>query len=152
MTGLLQALHQPQGGILNSEEGIRAHGQAALAHGAVLHTSEKVQSWRVLASGQVEVDTDRGCYTADKLVLTAGAWMPELVPELKVKADIADPLTWPILNMPHHARPLLQNKGCRHRAKGFQQPHQEWGLAVQLQVRCALHHKNCFRMPARENA
>ena len=89
MTGLLQALHQPQGGILNSEEGIRAHVQAALAHGAVLHPSEKVQNWRVLSSGQVEVDTDRGCYTADKLVLTAGAWMPEVVPELKVNADIA---------------------------------------------------------------
>ena len=149
--GLLQALYQPQGGILNSEEGIRAHVQAALAHGAVLHTSEKVQRWRVLSSGQVEVDTDRGRYTADKLVLTAGAWMPEVVPELKVNADIADPLTWPISNMPHHATPLLQNKGCRNRAKGCQQPHQEWGLAVQLPVQCALHQRNCFHMPAHEH-
>ena len=108
---VLQALYQPQGGILNSEEGIQAHVQAALAHGTVLHTSEKVRSWRVPSSGQVEADTDRGRYTADKLVLTAGAWMPEVVPELKLNADIADALTWPILSTPHHAPPVLQSTG-----------------------------------------
>ncbi len=71
----------------------------------MLHTSEKVQSWRVLPSGQVEVTTDRGRYTTDKLVLTAGAWMPEVVPELKVKPNIAKELIVPVSNVPHHATP-----------------------------------------------
>ncbi len=86
MIAILQALFQPQGGILNSEEGIRAHTHAALKHGATLHTGEKVQRWRVLPSGKVEVITDKATYTAGRLVLTAGAWMPssELVPELRV--------------------------------------------------------------------
>ncbi len=80
----VQALYQPQGGILNSEEGIRAHVQAAQKHGAVLHTGEKVQRWHVLPSGKVEVSTDKGTYVAGRLVLSAGAWMPEVVPELEV--------------------------------------------------------------------
>ena len=82
----LQALYQPQGGILNSEEGIRAHTRAAQKHGAILHTGERVQRWQVLPSGKVEVITNKATYTAGRLVLTAGAWMPspELVPELRV--------------------------------------------------------------------
>lgn len=83
----LQAIYQPQGGILNSEEGIRAHAHAAQKHGAVLHTGEKVQHWEVHPSGEVEVVTDKRTYTAGRLVLTAGAWMPSsgLVPELRVR-------------------------------------------------------------------
>ena len=79
----LQALYQPQGGIVNSEEGIRAHAQAAQQHGATLHCSEKVKRWRALPSGEVAVTTEKATYTANTLVLTAGAWMPELVPELQ---------------------------------------------------------------------
>ncbi|CAL5221259.1 g3417 [Coccomyxa viridis] len=80
-----KALYQPQGGILNSEEGIRAHTRAAQKHGAILHTGERVQRWQVLPSGKVEVITNKATYTAGRLVLTAGAWMPspELVPELR---------------------------------------------------------------------
>ena len=86
MGTVVQALYQPQGGILNSEEGIRAHARAAQKHGAVLHTGEKMRRWHVLPSGKVEVITDKATYTAGRLVLTAGAWMPspELVPELRV--------------------------------------------------------------------
>lgn len=68
---------------MNSEEGIRAHAEAAQQHGATLHCSEKVQRWRVLPSGEVAVTTEKATYTAGKLVLTAGAWMPEMVPELQ---------------------------------------------------------------------
>ena len=68
---------------MNSEEGIRAHAEAAQQHGATLHCSEKVQRWRVLPSGDVAVTTEKATYTAGKLVLTAGAWMPEMVPELQ---------------------------------------------------------------------
>lgn len=41
-------------------------------------------SWKVLSLGEVEVKTTKGVYTCSKLVLTAGAWIPELVPELQV--------------------------------------------------------------------
>lgn len=44
----------------------------------------QVLAWRPLSDGGVEVTTDKGAYTADKLVLAGGAWMEQLVPELKV--------------------------------------------------------------------
>jgi glycine/D-amino acid oxidase-like deaminating enzyme len=37
----------------------------------------------VLPDGLVEVETDLGTYRTEKLVLAAGAWMDQLVPELK---------------------------------------------------------------------
>jgi sarcosine oxidase len=40
--------------------------------------------WAALPDGGVRVDTDAGSYLADKLILSAGAWMPKLVPELEV--------------------------------------------------------------------
>ena len=81
----LQAVYQPQGGILASELCIAAHIQAAQAHGAEFHSPEKVESWRVNeATGIVTVCTDREQYTTGKLVLTAGSWMPDIMPELQV--------------------------------------------------------------------
>lgn len=50
----------------------------------MMAAGEAVQGWTVLPSGLVEVCTDRGTYRAEKLVLSAGAWMDSLVPELKV--------------------------------------------------------------------
>jgi glycine/D-amino acid oxidase-like deaminating enzyme len=44
-----------------------------------------VQGWEVLPGGLVELATDRGIYRAERLVLTGGAWMDQLVPELKVR-------------------------------------------------------------------
>ena len=79
-----QALYQPQGGILASERCIAAHVEAALREGAVLHTEERMRSWHVLPSGLAEVRTDKGTYQAAKVVLTAGAWMPQHVPQLQV--------------------------------------------------------------------
>jgi len=82
---LLQAVYQPQGGILASELCIAAHIQAAQAHGAEFHAPEKVQTWKVDEStGVVTVFTDRQQYTARKLILTAGSWMPDILPELQV--------------------------------------------------------------------
>ncbi|CAL8465505.1 g5041 [Coccomyxa elongata] len=78
-----KALFQPDGGILAPEKCIKAHQEAAVWHGATIQTEEKVLSWTVLSSGEVEVKTAKGVYTCSKLVLTAGAWIPELVPELQ---------------------------------------------------------------------
>lgn len=88
-----QALYQPQGGILASEKCIAAHVEAALRKGAVLYTEERMSSWRVLQSSLVEVRTDKGSYQAAKVVLTAGAWMPQLVPQLQVNAPVLNEVT-----------------------------------------------------------
>lgn len=91
----LQALYQPQGGILASELCIAAHVGAAQARGAEFHPQEKVITWRVNeATGIVTVVTDKGSYTTSKLVLTAGAWMPDLCPELKVLPSNSCSMQW----------------------------------------------------------
>ena len=56
-----------------------------MRHGAVVHTGQKVLAWQVLPSGNVEVRTAKELYTSSKLVVTAGAWIPQLVPELQVQ-------------------------------------------------------------------
>lgn len=82
-----RAVYQPDGGFLRSERCIVAHVQRAQAHGATVRARERVTDWTVTEDG-VRVDTDRGRYTADNLVIAAGAWAAEHVDEL---ADLLDP-------------------------------------------------------------
>jgi sarcosine oxidase len=82
-----QAVLQPEGGYLLSERCIVAHVQAAQALGADVHARERVLSWEP-RSGGIQVTTDRAVYEADKLIVSAGAWVGDLLPSLK-------PLTTP---------------------------------------------------------
>jgi sarcosine oxidase len=54
----------------------------AKRHGAVLHTNERVLSWR--SNGKsVTVATGSAVHTADNLVICAGPWVQELLPEYR---------------------------------------------------------------------
>nr|WP_232203516.1 N-methyl-L-tryptophan oxidase [Rubrobacter xylanophilus] len=76
------ALLQPEGGFLKPERCIVAHVMAAQARGAEVHAHEKVLEWGPSeGGGGVRVRTERGTYEAEKLILSAGAWMGELAPE-----------------------------------------------------------------------
>ena len=75
------AVFQPEGGHVMSERAIVAHVGAALELGAEVHGRERVIGWEETAGG-VRVETDRGVYEAEQLVIAAGAWMGALVPEL----------------------------------------------------------------------
>jgi sarcosine oxidase len=72
------AVFQPDGGYVMSEACIVAHVQAALDLGAEVHGREKVVAWEPI-DDRVTVRTDRGSYTADKLVITSGAWSAGMV-------------------------------------------------------------------------
>ncbi|MGQ4808668.1 Monomeric sarcosine oxidase [Candidatus Entotheonellaceae bacterium PAL068K] len=74
----LMGLYQPQGGLLASERCIVAHVNAALKHGAELHGREALSSWDSHGNGVV-VRTSRGHYRAQRLILTAGAWLHRLL-------------------------------------------------------------------------
>ena len=71
------AVLQPDGGFLLPERCIVAHVQLAQALGAAVHARERVLGWEAAPSG-VRVETERGAYEAERLVLTAGAWMGAL--------------------------------------------------------------------------
>lgn len=89
-----QTMYEPEGGFLVPEKCIAAQLAQAQHLGAHLLCGAKVQRWRVLPAGGhipaasseqgglVQVGTSRGTFTARRLVLAAGAWMPQLVPQL----------------------------------------------------------------------
>jgi sarcosine oxidase len=69
----MPVVYQPDGGFVLPERAIVANVTGALAHGAELRARERVLEWEDTAN-RVRVQTDRGEYEADRLVLTAGAW------------------------------------------------------------------------------
>jgi sarcosine oxidase len=83
------ALLEPRAGVLLPEECIEMHVRLAVAHGATLRGDEPVTSWRAAADGEgVMVETNAGRYTADRLVISAGAWLGTLVPDLRLPLTI----------------------------------------------------------------
>ncbi|MBZ0278227.1 MAG: N-methyl-L-tryptophan oxidase [Anaerolineae bacterium] len=81
----MQAVFQPDAGFLLPEQCIIGFVQAAQALGAKVHGREPVLAWEPVGEG-VQVRTARGTYTADRLVITAGAWAGKLLPQLATAA------------------------------------------------------------------
>ena len=69
---------EPSAGFLRPEECVRAALDLAKQHGAELHQEERVSAFDA-SGGGVTVTTNRDTYSADKLIVTAGPWLPELV-------------------------------------------------------------------------
>lgn len=74
----MAAVYEPRAGLLHVEACVRAHCAAAAAAGAQLQSGVEVHSWSANSSG-VTVHTNRGDFHARNLVITAGAWSPELL-------------------------------------------------------------------------
>jgi len=79
--GEYRVLFEPGAGFVRSLAAIRAFAGAARADGAELHEGERVVEWEERGAG-VRVRTDAGAYEANRLVLTAGAWTPQVAPGL----------------------------------------------------------------------
>ena len=73
-------LYEPNAGYVRPEETVLANVELDRRHGASLHFEEPVTSWTTTPGGGVEVVTSKGRYGADRLVLTPGAWAPQLLP------------------------------------------------------------------------
>jgi sarcosine oxidase len=72
------AYYEPGAGVLRPELCIQMQLEQAKAHGAVVHTNEIVTRYAAAADG-VTIETNKGAYTADKVILAAGAWMVDLL-------------------------------------------------------------------------
>ena len=96
------AVLQPDGGFLRAERCVRAHASGARTAGAVIREHEPLLGWEA-KGGSVRVRTARGEYDAGQLVLSAGAWMASLLPEL---ASLMRPerqvLGWFAISEPDH--------------------------------------------------
>lgn len=69
---------EPGAGFVRPEECVRVQLALAEQHGAELHREELASAFDVSDSG-VTVTTDRGTYSADRLILAAGPWLPDFV-------------------------------------------------------------------------
>jgi sarcosine oxidase len=79
----LVAVLDPRAGFLDPEACNRAHIKGALELGGEARFNEPVIDWTVEGDG-VRVKTESAEYTADKLVLSAGAWNRSMVPDLEL--------------------------------------------------------------------
>lgn len=71
-------LYQPDGGLLDPQECIIAHMNQAHEHGAEIRAHEHVDAWK--SDGDtVHVQTTKGEYHADNLIVTAGPWIADVL-------------------------------------------------------------------------
>ncbi len=74
---------EPAAGYLRVEQCVLSHLEAARIHGAEFRFGVTARDWRQ-ESSHVFVNTDQGEYRADKLVITAGPWAPQMLADLGV--------------------------------------------------------------------
>ncbi len=75
-----RAYYEPGAGVLRPERCISTQLELARQAGADIQTGEKVTGYQVDADG-VTVTSEDGSCRADKLILSAGAWMADFVPQ-----------------------------------------------------------------------
>jgi sarcosine oxidase len=83
----LIAVFDPRAGLLYPEACNYAHLMLAREAGAEARFNEPLLDWNTHGDG-VRVTTTSGAYTADRLVLAAGPWNRELVPDLELPLTI----------------------------------------------------------------
>jgi sarcosine oxidase len=117
----MMAVWEPRAGVLFPEVCITAHLTLATQQGATLQYDETVLAWKAKRDG-VLVTTTRGQYRAARLLLTAGAWMGQLVPELASLLTVErqvllwfEPLARPSLFSPDRCPIfILEHQAGRH--------------------------------------
>ena len=77
------AVWEPRAGVLFTEACITAQLTQAQRHGAKLHYEESVTRWQP-DGNNVRVITEQGEYHAQQLIVTAGAWVSDLFPDLNL--------------------------------------------------------------------
>jgi sarcosine oxidase len=81
------ALYEERAGFVRPEAGVKAHLDLASSLGAELRFEERITSWEAGSPG-VRVETERGSYEAERLVVSAGAWAGELLAGLDLPLEV----------------------------------------------------------------
>jgi sarcosine oxidase len=74
------AYYEPESGILFPERGVDVQLKAGARHNARLHINETVARFEARKDG-VDVVTNKATYAADKIVVSVGPWLPDLLPK-----------------------------------------------------------------------
>lgn len=83
MLGLLE----PRAGLLYPEKCIAAHLALARQHGAEVRTNTRVLDWKA-KEGSITLRTAQESFEARNLIVSAGPWLGQLVPELAAKLQV----------------------------------------------------------------
>jgi sarcosine oxidase len=75
------------GGFVRPEACVKAQLQLAEQLGATLQTGTQVSGWSA-NENSVHVDTDKGQFDSQQLIITAGPWIGEVVPQLVNAAQV----------------------------------------------------------------
>jgi sarcosine oxidase len=81
------AVHEERAGFVRPEETVQAHLDLAASLGADLRFEEPVLSWEASGKG-VRVETHGGSYEAEQLVISPGAWAPQLLADLGLPLEV----------------------------------------------------------------
>ncbi|HZC85058.1 MAG TPA: N-methyl-L-tryptophan oxidase, partial [Rubrobacter sp.] len=81
------ALYERKAGFVRPEETVKAHLDRAGSLGADLRFEEPVLSWEASGEG-VRVETPAGPYEAERLVISPGAWAPQLLADLRIPLEV----------------------------------------------------------------
>ena len=117
-------LFEPRAGMLDPEGSVEAALGLARARGAELRFDEPIEGWDVVAGG-IEVRSASGRHRAQRLVLAAGPWMPELLGRhlpLEVERQVAywfTPARRPELFSPQRLPIWIWEWEPGHQAYGF---------------------------------
>jgi monomeric sarcosine oxidase len=88
-----EACFDPRAGYLEVEPALRAFGEAAQSRGVTTRDHEPARAWRVDGDGVV-VETDRGTYSGDRLIVTAGAWAGRTLAALGLPLTVLRKPVW----------------------------------------------------------
>ena len=119
------AIWEPRAGMLFPEPAIQMHLELAVKHGATLQFHEPVAHWESHGDG-VQVRTAKATFEAKKLLISAGAWVHTLLPDLKLPLSIErqvlywfDPRESPNLFEPEQCPIFICQYGERQFFYGF---------------------------------
>ena len=87
LTDALVAVYEPNAGFLAPEDCVGAHLDLAARHGAELRHAEPARAWSA-DGGEVRVETDRGAYAGERLVIAAGPWADEQLADLNLPLSV----------------------------------------------------------------
>ena len=79
-------LLEPTAGWVVPEEAIARQVEVARSHGAEIRENTIVTGWSATDAG-ILVETDAGHVTADRLVISSGAWTSDLLPDLPLQVS-----------------------------------------------------------------
>jgi sarcosine oxidase len=80
------AVWEPRAGVLFADACITAHLAEARRYGAELHYAEPMLGWKPNGN-DIRVHTSQGEYEARQLIITAGAWISALFPDLPLRVE-----------------------------------------------------------------